>query len=175
MSQKENLTQEILKSQLKYNPTTGEFFRIARPKGSSVPMGLIKVKPTENGYMRIRILGKKYMAHRLAHLYMEGNWPDQIDHADRDRFNNKWDNLSASSNLDNRKNQSLRQSNNTGVTGVIWNSKRKRYVARVTHNYKQHWLGQFENIEDAIAARKAANIKFKFHKNHGSSECNYRK
>lgn len=173
MHQKENLTQEELKSQLRYEPTTGAFYRIARPRGSNVPMGLVTTKPTSLGYIRIRVLGKKYMAHRLAYLYVEGVWPDQIDHDDRVRDNNVWANLINSSDLSNRKNISLRKTNNTGIAGISWNSKRNRFVARITDNYKQHWLGQFKTLDEAILARNAANIKFKVHKNNGSSVCKY--
>ena len=173
MPQKKNLSQETLKSQVRYDPISGEFYRIARPKGSNAPLGLIATKPTDQGYIRIRIFGKKYMAHRLAYLYMMGEWPDQIDHQDRNRSNNKWGNLTNSSDKLNRKNTSLRKRNNTGVAGVTWSEKRKRYIARVTCNYEQIWLGQFKTLEEAIEARSKANVKFNFHKNHGSDICKY--
>jgi len=173
MSLKKILTQEELKSQIKYDPHTGSFYRIDLPLGSNANIGLITSKPTENGYIRIRILGKKYMAHRLAYLYMVGEWPDQIDHTDRNRSNNKWSNLENATDATNRKNQSLRKYNNTGHVGVTWNSKRKRYVARIGHNHKQYWLGQFKTLEEAIEARSKASSKFNFHKNHGTSLCKY--
>lgn len=175
MSQKTSLTQEELKSQISYDPLTGNFYRISRVKGSNAPLGLITTNPTEFGYIRIRVLGKKYMAHRLAYLYMKNAWPEQIDHKDQNRSNNRWDNLVESTDALNRKNLSRRASNNTGVSGVIWDKQRQRYVVRITYNYKQHWLGQFKTLPEAIAAREAANRKFNFSENHGKTLCKYKR
>ena len=173
MPANQNLTLEELKSQVRYEPNTGNFYRIARPKGSNAPMGLIKTKPTTLGYIRIRILGKKYMAHQLAYFYMTNTWPIQIDHDNRNRSDNWWNNLKASNDAHNRKNMSRRKSNNTGTTGVIWVEKRQRYVVRITSNYKQKWLGQFKTRLAAEYVRHIANLKYNFHPKHGSELCKY--
>ena len=174
MSQTSNLSQEELKSQIHYCPDTGVFSRIARPRGSNAPMGPITTSVIKQGYLRIRVLSKKYMAHRLAFLYMTGDIPDQVDHIDHNRSNNKWDNLTAATNASNSKNRTLRDTNNTGITGIIWSTSRNRYVVRITHMYKQYWLGQFKTLEEAIAARKAGDIKYGFHLNHGAKGCTYK-
>lgn len=175
MSANQSLTVEELKSQLRYEPDTGDFYRIARPRGSNAPMGLITTKTTEAGYIRIRVLGRKFMAHQLAYVYMTHVWPTQVDHDNRNRSDNRWCNLSESSDVHNRKNQSLRKTNNTGMAGVIWDDKRQRYVVRVTNNYKQIWLGQFKTLLAAEYARHAANLEYGFSHNHGSSLCKYKK
>ena len=173
MSANQNLTIEELKSQLKYDPITGEFFRIGRPKGSSTPMGLVTTAPTKLGYIRFRVLGRKYMAHQLAYLYMTGAWAEQVDHDNRVRSDNRWANLNKSCDADNRKNMSRRKSNGTGTSGVTWSDSLQRYIARITVDYKQIWLGQFRTLLAADYARHLANIKYGFHANHWSSTCNY--
>lgn len=51
-------------------------------------------RPTCNGYGHIEIDGKSYYTHRLIWLWVHGSWPhDQIGHLDRDRMNNRIDNL----------------------------------------------------------------------------------
>ena len=175
MPAKQNLTIEELKSQIKYDPLTGVIYRIARPRGSHSPLGRITTKPTEAGYIRIRILGQKYMVHQLAHFYMTGTWAPQVDHQNRDRSDNRWENLESSSDSASRKNLSLRTNNNTGTTGVIWSESRQRYIVRITNNYKQVWLGQFKTLFAATYARHSANLLYKFHSNHGSAVCKYKK
>lgn len=172
-SQKEHLTQEELKTQVSYNPRTGEFSRIARMRGSNVPMGPIENRPSEHGYIRIRIFKAKHMAHRLAWLYMYGHFPDEIDHVDRDRSNNAITNLRNVSPIQNRRNMSLRVGNATGVLGVSWSSPREKYISRITMNYGQIWLGQYSDFLDAVAARKAAELLYDYHPNHGSEPCKY--
>ena len=69
---------ELVKRFLEYNPLTGEF----------------KWRPSNNGYVSIRIQGKAYLAHRLAWLITYGKMPKKdIDHIDRNRQNNRIDNL----------------------------------------------------------------------------------
>lgn len=78
------LTQSELKNKLTYNPETGLFGRKNKIAGSLRP----------NGYIQIGINKKLFRAHRLAFLYMTGEWPkSDVDHIDMDRKNNKWANL----------------------------------------------------------------------------------
>lgn len=104
------LTLERLKELLTYDRSTGEFYwRDDRgplaPKGSRA--GTLNVGPMQ-GYVRICIDGKIYSAARLVWLYHHGSWPaHQVDHKDRDRANNRLENLREATPKQNMRNSSL--------------------------------------------------------------------
>lgn len=75
------LTAEVLRSKLDYSPETGVFTWRVRA-GKAWP-GRVAGSPDSWGHTQIRINTRKYAAHRLAWLYMTGNWPaDMLDHID---------------------------------------------------------------------------------------------
>ena len=84
-----------------------------------------------------------------------------VDHIDGDKSNNKINNLRLASKSENGRNRVNLPSNNTsGVIGVCWDKKAKKWKAFIMINGKQKHLGYFINIEDAIKARKEAEIKY---------------
>jgi len=154
------LTQEQLKSHLVYCKDSGLFHRV--DNGSK--LGCLSSK----GYLKITVLRKNYMAHRLAWLYVHGCMPkDQIDHINHDKADNKISNLREVSNQENLKNQSVRSTNTSGFIGVYWDKKQEKWSSQVMVDAKCIFLGRFKKKQDAIKARKKANIKYGFHKNHG--------
>lgn len=163
-----SITQEELKYYLTYNEETGVFTRNVKMGHyvANTPAGANH----SSGYRTTSINGKQYLLHRLAFLYMEGYIPTQVDHNDQNRKNNKWSNLNASTNKNNSKNHTLRCTNNSGFTGVNWGKREKKWRARVMINGMEKYLGTFDNITDAVMARKQANIKYNFNANHGSQK-----
>lgn len=109
-----------------------------------------------NGYRYVRIDGKDYTAHRLVWLLVHGRWPEQVDHINRIRSDNRLLNLREVSNLENHQNMSEYANNSSGVPGVHWCSTHKKWVAKITIFKKVRRLGYFTNKSDAIAARKSA-------------------
>jgi hypothetical protein len=84
-------------------------------------------------------------------------WPeDQIDHINRIRTDNRISNLREVSHKQNHQNRSKSSHNTSGHSGVSWYKQKSRWRAQITHNQKDIHLGLFTNLEDAIAARKAA-------------------
>ena len=91
----------------------------------------------------------------------------QIDHISHSRSDNRWMNLRLVTNLENQRNASLRLDNSSGVQGVYYNKKAKKWQAQISVNGKQVYLGTFEDIGYAAIARKDAERKYGFHNNHG--------
>jgi hypothetical protein len=162
------LTQERLKELLHYNPETGIFMRVKGVQGAA--KGAIVGSPDKEGYLRVGIDYITHKLHRLAVLYMEGEFPaNDMDHINHVRDDNRWKNLRAATKAENAMNISLSPRNTSGFCGVAWDKKGCRWAARITAAGKTMHLGNFLEIEDAIDARKAANIKYGFHENHGKS------
>lgn len=147
------LTQERLKELFRYDPETGDFFYKTN-RGSRV-VGA-KAGTMSNGYLVIRVDCILYRAHRLAWLYIHGEWPpDQIDHRNLVRSENKLNNLRPATDLQNRGNLSKRRNNTSGFKGVTYcdeQGRRRRWQAQITVNYKLMNLGRFFTREEAHAA-----------------------
>lgn len=158
------LNQAFMQKFFTYEPDTGNL--VARLSVYNRPKGTILGSKGSHGYLMTSIQGKNYLNHRLIWLYMTGEFPTQIDHIDHDKLNNKWENLRAVNNLTNLRNTGLSTNSTTKVNGV---SKRKdgSYRAYITIDRKQIHLGVFDDINDAIQARKEADNKYGFHVNHG--------
>jgi len=160
------LTQERLKERLYYDPMTGLFTWLI-PKARWLSVGAIAGYKMQTGYIQIGIDGRYYSAHRLACFYMKGYWPKQMDHEDHIRHNNKWDNLREATCTQNSRNSSLRVDNKTGIAGVKWDKRTKKWKARIGANRKLITIGYFVDKFEAICARKSAEFKYGYHANHG--------
>ena len=164
------ITQERLKYLLSYDPETGEFTRLIGGRGRRAGeiAGCLKRDSGGKVYIYIQIDGRTYLAHRLAWLYTFGAWPEnQIDHLDQNSLNNRLINLRDVTNAENGKNQKMSNRNSSGFTGVYFHNKAQKWEAQIKVNFKRIYLGLFELKDDAITARKNAEVKYGFHPNHG--------
>lgn len=122
----------------------------------------------DSGYIRIGLLGRKYQAHRVMWALHYGEWPkDQIDHINGVKLDNRIVNLRVVTNSENSKNTPMRSNNKSGVNGVYRSKNGKKWISEIKVNRKKIHFGTFENFEDAVAVRKAAEIQYGFHENHG--------
>lgn len=146
------LTQERLKYLLHYGPETGVFTRkitVNNKKGHAGDIaGCFK-----NGYIKIRVDNKPYQAHRLAWLYMTGKFPQcQIDHRDLDKANNRWSNLREATYYENGWNTAKTKRNTSGVKGVSWCKRSKKWLAQMAINGRNTNLGIYKTKSAAKAA-----------------------
>lgn len=163
------VTQEKLKELFRYAPDTGVFTRLVSV-ASMARAGDIAGNTDGQGYLRIRVEGKLYKAHRLAWLYTNGEFPqDQIDHINGVRDDNRIANLRAVNRTENMKNTKIRTDNTSGVLGVGWHKGTDKWLATINVKGVKKYLGYFTDIKDAVAARKKANILYGYHENHGRS------
>lgn len=106
-----------------------------------------------NGYWYISLDGCRYLASRLAWLYMTGEWPpSEIDHRDGDEGNNRWLNLRASTRSQNGANTRRRSDNTSGFKGVTYDKSRKKWQSKIRVNGRDFFLGRFDDPELAHAA-----------------------
>ena len=180
------LTQQYLKECLDYNPETGVFTWKERPlhhfkresngKGWNTRYAGNQAGCTDGkGYLTIAVDGKLHRAHRLAFLFMEGRMPDgEVDHLNHVRDDNRWVNLRETTASGNRVNQRLSSVSTCGHTGVYFSRARRKWIAQIKRFGQVRYLGCFDEIEDAVAARKQAELELGFHPNHGQPlETNY--
>ena len=95
-----------------------------------------------------------------------GEWPTQVDHENHNRMDNKWGNLRDVISQQNQMNMGKRKNNSSGVQGVRVLPSGK-FCAYIMVNRKQLSLGSYDDLEDAISARKSAEKVHGFHENHG--------
>lgn len=158
MSSKKALTADRLRELLSYEPDSGVFrWKVDRASHKAKASAGSVAGRKGVRYVVIGIDRKFYRAHRLAFLYMTGNWPDrEVDHKDRNGFNNTWSNLRDVTHKENSENLSLSKANKSGHRGVYWDKTNLRWRASIMHNGKSRALGRFATIDEAVAARASA-------------------
>lgn len=177
-----NLSFEQLTKLVKYDPETGDFSWIRRTPDMLSEWG-IKIGNADgwntrylgspvgtilaNGYVHTRVLGRSYKLHRLAWIMSHGEWPDEVDHINGVRSDNRLINLRNVSRLENMKNKRPYKANSSGVTGISWHKTTQKWIAKIRVNRKDYHIGIFDEIADAALARKQFEATFGFHKNHG--------
>lgn len=156
----EKLTAEYLRSILHYDPETGLFTWRERadmsPQWNGRYAGQRAGSPLPNKhttYIRIKINDRAYKAHRLAWLYVTGEWPSgRLDHRDGDGLHNWFDNLREATGTQNKGNSRRPSHNTTGLKGVRRSHNGKRWAAQIKINGRYLHLGMYDTPELAHAA-----------------------
>lgn len=173
---------DVLSKLLRYDPETGVMFWLPRirelfPSDWSWTVWNKRYAGEEaftavdgKGYRHGTIYGRQYRAHRVAWVLAHGDVEiEDIDHINGIRTDNRIVNLRAVSRAENLRNQRLKPSNTSGVTGVHWCKKSHKWIAQIVADGNATYLGAFNVKADAIAAREAANRLYGFHENHGKA------
>jgi len=156
MKPQRTITSSELKQTLEYLPLTGDF--ISKVNRGKWKIGKIVGCARPDGYKKIKINGIGYLAHQLAFLYMTNSWVDLIDHIDRNPSNNCWSNLREATCAINTINTDLRADNTSGIKGVGWDKKNKKWLAQICVDGKAKNLGRFTDIIEAIKTRTDAEM-----------------
>ena len=158
------LTHERLLEVLSYDQETGKFRRKVRT-ANAIRVGQEAGWVNRNGYRYIEVCGHRYLAHRLAWFYMNGEWPaDEIDHKDCNRDNNSWSNLRPATRIQNLHNARIKSSSSTGYKGVYFDKRHNKFAARIRENGARKSLGYYDRAEDAhrAYAKRAAELRGEF-------------
>lgn len=156
------LTQQRLKNLLRYNPIPGIFTRLT-DNSRGMKIGDIAGSKHSDGYIYIFVGGRNYAAHRLAWLYVHGEFPaGDLDHIHGKEAGNGIKNLREATKKINMQNERrARRNNKSGFLGVHWRKDRRRWVATIRVEKKHIRLGSFATPEEAHAAY--INGKRKYH------------
>ena len=165
------LDYDILSKYFKYEHEEGRFFRKIQ-MGNYKPDSEVTVAEHHSGYkyISIKIDCKRHnlSLHRIAWTLYYKKIPENfIDHINHIRSDNRIENLREVSKVENNKNQSMPKHNTSGFVGVSYHKRDKIWEARIKVNYNQIYLGRFKTKEEAIEARKKAEVQYGFHANHG--------
>lgn len=177
---------EVLRQLLRYEPETGKLFWLPRgpewfsggshggsdatAKGWNARFANQPAFNSEcqSGHLMGALFGVFYFAHRVAYRMAHGDGPHGfIDHIDGDPKNNRISNLRDTTRGENNRNAPRTRANTSGVTGVGWYAPGGVWRAEIRAHGERYYLGAFAEKGDAVAARKAAEVRFGFHPNHG--------
>lgn len=179
-------TPQYLRQLLRYEPESGKLFwrerpaDLFKPDGYRTPEGCAAnwnsrwagkeafTATNGPGHLHGRIDYKAYLAHRVVWAIHYGEAPKhEIDHINHNPADNRIENLRDVSHAENQRNHPLRKRNKSGTHGVA-QLKCGKWYSRIKNGGKLIHLGYFDRLEDAVAARKAAEARLGYHANHGA-------
>lgn len=168
------MTPKLAKSLLSYDQHTGIFVwkkrklrtgleRIDKGWNKRLAGKCAAKRRHRHGHLQIGLYGKNYMAHRLAWMIHFGEAPSgHLDHINGNPEDNRIVNLRVANQSENLRNSAIRSDNTSGARGVSWQKSSQKWYAYINTGGKGSMLalGRFDTFEDAVAARKAAEIKY---------------
>lgn len=169
---------DVLRQLISYNENTGEAFwrwrdisyfpderaqKIWNTRFANQKIGRLG----SGGYLYVTIFKQVYLLHRVVYAIKHGEYPQTTDHINGDKADNRAVNLRSVTNAENGRNSKRSTRNTSGHVGVGWAKADKRWWAAIKVDYKRIGLGQFKTKEEAIMARRKAEIEYGFHPNHG--------
>lgn len=153
---------ERVKHLLRYSPETGELRWNVNRRGSAVADSVAGTVD-QTGYLRVKIDGKRYKAHRIAWLIQFGQYPSEvIDHINGVPTDNRLSNLrdvSAKLNSQNLK-RAKKNKMRTDVLGPTFQTARGKWLVKVKVDGKAHYIGRYDNLEEATEAYKSAKRQY---------------
>lgn len=105
-----------------------------------------------SGYYRLSFYGKHYLEHRVIYELLKGTFEGDLDHVDRNKLNNKIENLRLCTRPQNVVNSKARSDNKSGYKGVVWHRASNKWQAQTMVKGKRIHIGLFSDLEDAALA-----------------------
>lgn len=151
----QKLTQEHVRELFDYDPEAGILiWKIS--SSSRAQAGSCAGSIGKDGYYGVGIHKKRYRLHRIIWLHVYGYLPENdLDHINQIRTDNRIKNLREVSRMCNNRNTGNQKNNTSGVKGVTFWKKRKKWCAVLMINNKTHYLGLYSDFDEAVCARLA--------------------
>lgn len=152
-----------VRSMYHYDAATG---RLVYRKSAGCRMAGDSVGWIDKGYLKTKVNRQKIPVHRLVWFMLYGYMPHVIDHINGDTLDNRLSNLRDVDYQGNARNTKVNKESKTGIMGVSWYHG-KKWVAYIGKTPRTH-LGYSKDFFEACCLRKSAEVKMKYHPNHGS-------
>jgi len=155
-----DLSADQLRTLLAYDPESGVFTRRVRTSNRIKVGDKVGCYREVDGYLCARVGNRLHLMHRLAWLYVYGEWPSRnIDHINGIGTDNRIANLREANHEENAQNIAAHKDNRTGLLGVTWSEAAGGFLARIHSAGITHRLGIFSTAEEAHQAYCAAKKK----------------
>jgi len=145
------ITQSELQGIATYDVDAG-VLRWAVSRGKMRPGDRIGALDRE-GYRRVRIDNKQYLEHRLVWLWHHGEFPRILDHIDRNRDNNRIENLRLCNESQNAANAGKQSHNTSGYRGVYYERERDKWTVEirvvVDGHRTRYRVGRYDTPDEA--------------------------
>ena len=184
MANRVDITPDMCRQLLRYEPDTGRLFWRERTPDMMLPSprsaewrcrnwnvahaGKEAFLKLHRGRLYGTIFNVRFFAHRVIWAITQGSWPeDQIDHINGDPLDNRIVNLRAVSHLENQRNMKLRSTNVSGANGVNWSKQTGKWSVKIRDGKRYLSLGHYADLAEAVAVRRRAEAEIGYHPNHG--------
>lgn len=192
MATRADITPELCRQLLRYEPETGKLFWRERSAEFFNPTigrwGAVKSADSialgwnnkyagaeaftanSRGYRTGRILDLQFFAHRVIWAMVHDEWPAEgmdVDHINGNPADNRIANLRCVSHQDNGRNVKRPANNTSGRIGVSQDKRTGHWAAYIGHGKDRNRIGTFASFEDACQARANAEAQEGYHDNHG--------
>jgi hypothetical protein len=146
--ERNKVTHDEVRKLFDYDSENGYFIRFIGIPGASA--GRVTGCIRKDGYDQLSANRKRELTHRLVWLWVHGYLPEQIDHIDGNRLNNRIANLREATTSQNHGNMARPTKNTSGYKGV--RQRGKRFSANIKTNGQMLYIGTFATAEEAHAA-----------------------
>lgn len=146
------LTQELLKEFLDYREDGHLYWIKVHPKTRTTRVGNRYGSLSVHGYIEGQLLKSRYQEHRLVWLYHYGNFPIKIDHINRDKCDNRIENLRECTAQTNSFNRESVKNSSSKYKGVSWCKQTKKWRAATRISGKVKHIGRFKTEIEAAKA-----------------------
>ena len=140
------LTHKRLTQLMDIEPSTGSITRrtTGKPAGATAK------------YLTVMIDGEMIRGHHIVWFYVHRKWPEQLDHINGDKLDNRIMNLREATKSQNHMNRSAQANCSSGYKGVSYHKSSGRWMARIGKDKKRIHLGYYPSPQDAANAYRVA-------------------